>query len=251
MVGEVSKAATLERPVETTEDAQKTVKVPLIDRAAASVAKVAARDDYRPVLSGICIRDGQAMAADGFAMMVCDVVHEERTGPAIDPGEIVIPARALAAFSKRAKGLLAFVATGNATVGVGYVGAYGTEQAELLPIDGRFPDVNTVFPSDEPTLTIALDARYLHAMLGAILDAKKATDSATDMVFLHTYGAPHRPIVVSSRLGEFGTDRRIDAMLMPMVSGSPGLPSGMPARKGAGNYNKHPQNITNGTGEES
>ena len=164
-------------------DGDRAVRIPAGDfrRAIEQVAFAAARDESRPVLSGVNLRIGggalRLSAADGFRLSI-------RTDALIgdtDDVDVIVPARAMIEVA-RACGVDAddveiMIAQNRTLVGFGVPTTSGRVLITTRLLEGVFPDLDRVVPK-ESTTTVTLDRESLvRAIKVAQIFARDAADN--------------------------------------------------------------------------
>lgn len=197
-----------------------------IDKAAAAVAKIAAKDTSRPVLAGVSIKNGEARAADGFMLLVCPLPKENES-----QATVLLDAKELAAALKSLKpGSLASIAPNGTHATVTPMNPFGHPAAQfpVTQIDGTFPDANQIFTNltkDDVQASVTLDARMLITFCEAFIVAHGGKGNAVPLAF-HLRGAD-KPVTVASKVDN---DRVMEGVIMPMVikydaHGNPAVPA--------------------------
>lgn len=163
-------------------DGDRAVRIPAGDfrRAIEQVAFAAARDESRPVLSGVNLRIGggtlRLSAADGFRVSI-------RTDALVgdtDDVDVIVPARAMTEVA-RACGVDAddveiMIASNRTQVGFGVPTTSGRVLITSRLLEGVFPDLDRVVPK-EATTTVTLDREALvRAIRVAQIFARDAAD---------------------------------------------------------------------------
>lgn len=164
-------------------DGDRAVRIPAGDfrRAIEQVAFAAARDESRPVLSGVNVRIGggalRLSAADGFRLSI-------RTDALVgdtDDVDVIVPARAMIEVA-RACGVDAddveiMIAQNRTLVGFGVPTTSGRVLITTRLLEGVFPDLDRVVPK-ESTTTVTLDRESLvRAIKVASIFARDAADN--------------------------------------------------------------------------
>lgn len=139
------------------------------------VAFAAAKDDSRPILTGVLLDYADGMltmaAADGFRLSVRQLSVDTDTVPAF---KVVVPARSLIELARVAGEVKDPVYIG--------LSREKTQILFLLPdvhmtahlIEGKFPDWEQIIPSDLPTHTVVPTAELLRACQRADIFAREA-----------------------------------------------------------------------------
>ena len=147
-------------------DGQHAVRIPAGDfrRAIEQVAFAAAKDESRPVLSGVNVRIGggalRLSAADGFRLSI-------RTDALVgdtDDVDVIVPARAMTEVA-RACGVDAddveiMISQNRTQIGFGVPTSSGRVLITTRLLDGVFPDLDRVVPK-EATTTVTIDRESL------------------------------------------------------------------------------------------
>ena len=164
-------------------DGDRAVRIPAGDfrRAIEQVAFAAARDESRPVLSGVNVRIGggalRLSAADGFRLSI-------RTDALVgdtDNVDVIVPARAMTEVA-RACGVDAddveiMIAPNRTQIGFGVPTVSGRVLITTRLLEGVFPDLDRVVPK-ESTTTVTLDRESLvRAIKVASIFARDAADN--------------------------------------------------------------------------
>ena len=161
------------------------VPIELLRAAAARVAPMAAADFSRPVLAGVHLKldtIARVEAADGFRSTRVEFELPGAVDPAID---IIVPARALVAVARAFKGVddETAVRIGVARVGDDPLGppaqlAFEADGVQIVSrlIDGKFPDLERVFPKAYTTRVIVEAREIERALKVAALYAAKSAD---------------------------------------------------------------------------
>ncbi|MBU6290073.1 MAG: DNA polymerase III subunit beta [Chloroflexi bacterium] len=164
-------------------DGDRAVRIPAGDfrRAIEQVAFAAARDESRPVLSGVNLRIGggalRLSAADGFRLSI-------RTDALVgdtDDVDVIVPARAMIEVA-RACGVDAddveiMIAPNRTQIGFSVPTASGRVLITTRLLEGVFPDLDRVVPK-ESTTTVTLDRESLvRAIKVAQIFARDAADN--------------------------------------------------------------------------
>jgi hypothetical protein len=159
----------------------------------------------RPILSSVHIRPGHIVAADGFALLdVAIPVHAD------DCPSVMIPAPTIkAALTRLKKGQAAMLATTNGAV------LTSLDSVTTLPTtEGVYPDFERILSDNtdrEPDAVIALDAKRLAALLGAML--KAGLCDTNNIVRIELRGAGTAVMLY----GKDDDGNAIRAALMPMI----------------------------------
>ncbi len=143
------------------------------------VVFAASTDDARPVLTGVLleVNDGEMSlaAADGFRLSL-RTAH--LPSPEVGPLSAIIPARALSELAR-------IVADGDQAITMSMPPNRGqvifrSDSIELVSqlIEGTFPDIRAVVPSEHSTRTVLSTGSFLKACKAADIFAREAAHSA-------------------------------------------------------------------------
>ena len=178
------------------------------------VAFAAAGDDTRPVLAGVLVRLSDTRlfmaAADGFRAATRTVMLPEPVG---QPVTCIVPARALAELSRIVEGQATPVSLTLSSGG--HQVLFHTATTELVSrlIDGQFPDVERIIPTQYLTRTV-LDTA---ALVKAVKLASFFASASQNVVKLTmTPGDEHGPgtLVISANAAEVGDNTgELDGMI--------------------------------------
>jgi len=159
--------------------------LPVIRSAAVKVAPMAAKDDTRPVLSGVrlCLNGiAQLESADGYRATQLEQMLEGSVDPPID---VVIPAKCFLAAAKAFKAVKEDDIPIQIGTTPGIDSALGGTPAQLLfdsgdiqvitrLIEGEFPDVSRVFPTIYKCRIVVEQRELLQAVEVASIYAERA-----------------------------------------------------------------------------
>ena len=123
------------------------------------------KDEARPILTGISVEDGRMIGCDGFR------VHETGTTPTLER------------FKGKIVKLLSKVSP--------------NKLVEVEEVEGKYPDIDMVYPKGNPKFRIAVDAKYLSDALSLV---SKAKDNFDRKVVLDFYGDTS-PIIL--KMGDY------------------------------------------------
>jgi len=169
-----------------------------INKAQQAVAYCASKDDARPILTNVCIRDGEMIAADGFIMARTKVEGEFTTDhDTLIPAQSILQAKnGKTPINVKQEGERIELSGSNPNIIATTVGT------------GSFPKVDSLYPQDEPKLTIGMSKEVLSKIV------KMMTDGG-DMVRF-TFYDDSSPIVynIGNRYGN-STDYMINGLAMP------------------------------------
>lgn len=187
-----------------------------IDRTASAVARVAFKPkkyNSRPVLEGVCIRNGEAMAADGFTLLVCPLPKENESD-----ATVLLNAKELTAAIKTLKSgdIAAVQPTPNAYATVTPMNGKPGPQFPVSQIDGRFPDANQIFnglKGKDVAATVTFDARLLKQLCEAYIAAHEG-DQVPMTMYLRS---PKEAVTFAAKIESHG--RVMEGVLMPMLIG--------------------------------
>ena len=178
------------------------------------VAFAAAGDDTRPVLAGVLVRLSDTRlfmaAADGFRAATRTVTLPEPVG---QPVTCIVPARALAEVSRIVEGQATPVSLTLSSGG--HQVLFHTATTELVSrlIDGQFPDVERIIPTQYLTRTV-LDTA---ALVKAVKLASFFASASQNVVKLTmTPGDEHGPgtLVISANAADVGDNTgELDGMI--------------------------------------
>jgi len=178
------------------------------------VAFAAAGDDTRPVLAGVLVRLSDTRlflaAADGFRAATRTVTLPE---PVSQPVTCIVPARALAELSRIVEGQATPVSLRLSSGG--HQVLFHTATTELVSrlIDGQFPDVERIIPTQYLTRTVLDTAELIKAVK---LASFFASASQNVVKLTMTPGDEHRPgtLVISANAAEVGDNTgELDGMI--------------------------------------
>lgn len=129
--------------------------------------KIASRfvgnDELRPVMSGVCITDKRIAATDAQWLFKQDTASELPEGI-----EIIIPKRVVELLNEGVSYSLSMWKTGETNVRVYYTLTDGDEIISFRPIEGKYPNIEVVIPTENP-LTLAVDTKTFKEALEAAL----------------------------------------------------------------------------------
>ena len=189
----------------------------IIDQAVGAIAAIAekSRDASRPILSGLRLSGSRAFAADGYAAIAVDLMP--KSGRA-DLTLIAKDARALLKDAKRKK--LTEITVHAPTEAIPEAVACVDDECDVIGTLGNtYPNFQHIFDNGNSNYaTVTLDVHRF----AELVDAVSRCDPYGGMVTL-TVGAATEPIFMSSVIRELfdgSGDRRIDAVLMPIVTSS-------------------------------
>lgn len=194
------------------------------------VAKFAAQDTGRPVLACVSVRNGEVAASDGFTLARADMVDREidRDGPVENPETLMLAKDVVSVFPGNdpggSYGIDDYVAdpkTGD-RVRLLTLGANDAVTArEVGTINGTFPDLNQIFPTEEPTAVVVIDAFFLKRIAEAAIQAAKLEGEGkrergiqNPVPVMVSVRKPVQPVEFTARCGDQGY---LDMLVMPMV----------------------------------
>jgi hypothetical protein len=188
-----------------------------LDRHALAVAGLAAKDDSRPVLAMVCVRNGWAYAADGYALGAAEVPSEA------SDGTFFIPAPLARVAVSRATGKTPDITVAIATedgklprVELTTEGRYQETVTDTCAQDVTFPDFEKLFDGlGKPHVEFAISVPRLKQVL-TVMEACGAGLYAGDGVDVRVYG-PEQAVEFS---GQMPDGRKVRALLMPMTRGA-------------------------------
>lgn len=211
--------ATIER---TENQARRTFGI-LVDRALLAATVFAGKKSaHREILENVSINGNHAYAADGYRAVAVELPKGSE-----QPAEpINVKAAGLAAAIKRfgrVNKLPELELIGNGR-GYGWLrandGSADMQQLEQSQSGCTYPDVESLFPRDEPIAVVSFNAR----MMAESLAAFAAAGITADRVTMELHGE-YRGIVLRAVLDDSQADqlegRAMRAVVMPMVAPKP------------------------------
>ena len=186
----------------------------LLGEAINQVAIAAATDDTRPVLAGVLMRlrgkTATFAAADGFRLAIRTIELPE---PVAEPIEVIIPARALLQL-----GRIIGDAEGNVEITVTPNGGqvlFHTDTADLVSrlIEGRYPDIERIIPSNHSTRTVLETQQIVKAVKLASYFAS-ASSNIVRLTFEAGGDITPGKLVISANAAEVGDNKgELDGMV--------------------------------------
>jgi DNA polymerase-3 subunit beta len=141
------------------------------------VAFAAARDDTRPILTGVLITYEDDVltlaAADGFRLSVREIPIEMEYGGSF---QIVVPAKALQEVERIIDEQDEFVYLSIPKDQAQVIFSMTSVDVDSRTIDGAFPDFHAIIPRDTPTRTVVDTADFLRAVQRADIFAREANN---------------------------------------------------------------------------
>lgn len=178
------------------------------------VAIAAATDDTRPVLAGVLMRlrgkTATFAAADGFRLAFRTIELPE---PVAEPVEVIIPARAMLQL-----GRIIGDAEGNVEITVTPNGGqvlFHTDTADLVLrlIEGRYPDIERIIPSNHSTRTVLETQQLVKAVKLASYFAS-ASSNIVRLTFEPGGELSPGKLVISANAAEVGDNKgELDGMV--------------------------------------
>ena len=129
------------------------------------VQSACSKDDTRPTLTGISVQDNRMIGCDGHRLHMTPITSS----------------------LERFKGKIIKLLS---KMGV-------NKLVEVEEVEGKYPDIDVVFPTGEPSLRIAVDAKYLTEALSLVAKDK---DNFDRRVVLDFY-SDTQPIIV--KIGDY------------------------------------------------
>lgn len=131
-----------------------------------AVAQCASTDDARPVLTNVCLRDGELISADGFILARTKVEGEFTTGQdTLIPGKDILRAK---------QGRTPVRISGNGNGKVEICDKDGIVLSEMQP--GSFPNIKQLYPTTEPVFAIRMGKVVLAKMLKMMVGDSDCVD---------------------------------------------------------------------------
>ena len=164
---------------EAAENNRRAIKTAILKEMIGQVAFAAARDDARPMLTGVLTRiEGGKMsmaATDGFRLSIKRV---ELPGSVDEPMEALIPARALSELARivddETETIFLTLPDGRNQV----IFEMGNIVLVTQLIDGNFPDIQPIIPQRHSTRTILNSGEFAQACKMAEIFAREANHTA-------------------------------------------------------------------------
>lgn len=186
----------------------------LLGEAITQVAIAAATDDTRSVLAGVLMRlrgkTATFAAADGFRLAIRTIELPE---PVAEPIEVIIPARAMLQLGRiigDAEGNVEITITPN----YGQV-LFHTDTADLVTrtIEGRYPDIERIIPSNHATRTVLETQQLVKAVKLASYFAN-ASSNIVRLTFEAGGELSPGKLVISANAAEVGDNKgELDGMV--------------------------------------
>lgn len=193
-----------------------------LDKKVSAVCKIASKDTMRPILNGVLLKEGKAIATDGYRLMqvklsnginsddLPNTGHEPYT-----PDAVVIPAKELERAVKLAPKKASLPVLTNAWTAKskeGYIRIVSTNlettnAPEIKLVEGDFPDVSKVQPKTPVKALVRVNPLLLAELLEAMQQATEGGYGSYIEVELRT---ENEPIVLRT------SDGNAEGLLMPI-----------------------------------